>query len=483
MGNVAPSSHSIWKFFDEVKQIPRPSKHEELIIKHLEQFAKDRNLNYKIDRVGNIVISKPATKGNENKKTVVLQSHVDMVCEKDPNIDFDFTTDPIQSYIDGEWMKAKGTTLGADNGIGVAAQLTLLDSTEIPHGPIECLFTIDEETGLTGAFELDDNLITGNTLLNLDSEDIGDIYIGCAGGIDTVATIDYTMESSPNHYFYFSVEVTGLVGGHSGDDINKGRANANKLLVDFLNRLKEETDLVLCEIDGGNLRNAIARTARAVAGVPYSMKEQVRITLNHYLTEIEEQYGETDPKINIILSSEASQPLMFPEWFTEQLLEVVTRCPHGVVSMSQKIEGLVETSTNLASIKMKSDNTIVIATLQRSSNDEALSKIAEEVAEALTMESAKVVHSNGYPGWNPNTNSPILRIAIETHNRLFGVDPNVKAIHAGLECGLFLQKYPNLDMISFGPTIKDPHSPGERLHIPSVEQWWKHLVAILQAVK
>lgn len=473
---------AVFHYFEEICQVPRPSKKEEKIVAYLKEFGKKHNLETKVDEVGNVLIKKPASKGMENCKTVVLQSHVDMVCEKNNNVSHDFLTDPIETIIDGEWMKANGTTLGADNGIGVATELAILADDTLEHGPIECLFTIDEETGLTGAFALKEGFMNGDILLNLDSEDEGELFIGCAGGIDSVAEFNYYEADVPNGYFFCKIEVKGLKGGHSGGDIHLGRANANKILNRFLTLAFNKYDLYLCEIDGGNLRNAIPREAHAIIAIPEANKHDLRTDLNVFTAEVQAEYAVTDPDMELILSSEPARAKAIDADTTQRLLQTLYAVPHGVYAMSQDIPGLVETSTNLASIKMKPGNIIRIETSQRSSTASSKQDIANMVRTVFEMGGAVVTFGEGYPGWKPNTHSEILEIATASYKRLFGVDAQVKAIHAGLECGLFLDKYPSLDMISFGPTLQGVHSPDERMLIPTVEKFWLHLTDILKHI-
>jgi dipeptidase D len=455
---------------------------EEKMIAYLKAFGAKHNLETKVDEAGNVLIKKPATPGKENLQTVVLQSHIDMVCEKNNDVQHDFLTDPIETEIDGEWLKAKGTTLGADNGIGVATELAILADDSIEHGPLECLFTVDEETGLTGAFALQEGFMSGDTLLNLDSEDEGEIFIGCAGGIDSVAEFTYKEVEVPAGYFFFKVEVKGLKGGHSGGDIHLGRGNANKILNRFLSRMAGRHDLYLCEINGGNLRNAIPREAYAICAVPEDAKHDVRTELNIFTSEMEDELSVVEPDLKLVLESETPHKMAIDQDTTTRLLKALYAAPHGVYAMSQDIPGLVETSTNLASIKMKPNHIIRIETSQRSSILSARNDMANTVRAVFQLAGANVTFGEGYPGWKPNPHSAILEVAVESYKRLFDVDAKVKAIHAGLECGLFLDKYPTLDMISFGPTLTGVHSPDERMLIPTVEKFWKHLLDILAHV-
>lgn len=473
---------SVFYYFSEICKVPRPSKKEEKIISYLENFAAEQKLEIKKDEVGNILIKKPATPGKENLKTVVLQSHVDMVCEKNNDVEHDFLADPIETIIDGEWLKAKGTTLGADNGIGVATELAILAANDIEHGPIECLFTIDEETGLTGAFALKEGFMNGDILLNLDSEDEGELFIGCAGGIDSVGEFHYREVPVPTGYFFFRVDVKGLKGGHSGGDIHLGRGNANKILNRFLSQTAKKYDMYICEVNGGNLRNAIPREAYAICAVPHDAKEPVRVDLNIFIADIENEFAVSEPDLKLTLQSETPRKMAIDQDTSSRLLKTLYAVPHGVYAMSQDIPGLVETSTNLASIKMIDSKKIKIETSQRSSILSARNDMANTVRAAFELGGARVSFGEGYPGWKPNPHSEILEIAVASYKRLFGVDAKVKAIHAGLECGLFLDKYPGLDMISFGPTLTGVHSPDERMHIPSVEKFWNHLLDVLANV-
>jgi dipeptidase D len=480
MINLEPKA--VWKYFDEITQVPRPSKKEGKVILYLENFAAKHHLPLKKDAVGNILIAKNATKGYENLPVVILQSHVDMVCEKNSDVVHDFENDPIETIVDGEWLRANGTTLGADNGIGMAAELALLASDDVAHGPLECLFTVDEETGLTGANALSEGFMTGKILLNLDSEDEGELFIGCAGGKSTIATFRYDPLPAPAAMLYFRIRISGLRGGHSGCDIHNGPGNANKVLVRFLFRMKKSIPFILAEIDGGNLHNAIAREASAVIGVNADDREAVRVLLNHFTADIENELKRVDPAVHIGMETVEKPDFHIGDAVSEKLICSLLACPHGVTAMSHDMPGLVETSTNLASVKMKDDNRIVVCTSQRSSVESAKNAVADQVAATFRLAGAEVAHSDGYPGWAPNPDSEILIAAQETYRRLFGKEPAIKAIHAGLECGLFLEKYPWLDMISFGPTLRDVHSPNERIRIDTVGLWWKHLLELLKNI-
>ena len=470
---------ALWNYFHEINQIPRPSKKEERIIAYLKAFGEKNNLSTKTDTVGNVLICKPATKGYESLKTIILQAHIDMVCEKNSDVDFNFETDAIQTYIDGDWVKAKGTTLGADNGIGMSMMLAVLASDSIKHPALECLFTVDEETGLSGAFALEPNFLSGEVLINLDSEDDGEIFVGCAGGIDTTAVLQYKSDETPENYFAFSVSVKGLKGGHSGDDIDKGLGNANKILNRFLWMLNKQMDLRLHSFDGGNLRNAIAREAVALACVPYAEKENIRILFNMFVTDIENEKSGIETKMRLDLESEPLPATVVDKKTSDALLNALYACPHGVIAMSTDMPDLDETSTNLASVKMPDNQTILITTSQRSSVESSKYDIANQIESVFALSGAVVTHGDGYPGWKPNLNSEILNVAKESYVKLFKSEPKIRAIHAGLECGLFLEKYPFLDMISIGPQMYGVHSPDERLSISSTQNCWKWLVDIL----
>jgi len=471
----------VFEIFDEITKVPRPSKKEGKIRQFLLDFAKKHNIDVKTDTVGNVVMTKPATPGYENAPTVILQGHMDMVCESN-NKNFDFENSPIHTIVDGEWVRADGTTLGADNGIGVAASLAALIDNSYVHGPIEALFTVDEETGMTGANNLGEGMISGSILLNLDSEDDAELFIGCAGGIDTVATFNYKRSFSPKDFLYFKIAVEKGQGGHSGGDIHLGRANANKLIARFLFNIMKEYEVSVSEFDGGNLRNAIPRAAHAIIGVHTSHKENVRVALNEYIAEIEKEYAGIEPTLEITMESVDAPEYCIDSATSRNLIMSLYAAPHGVISMSRDLEGLVETSTNLASVKMAADNKIVVTTSQRSSVESRKLDIANRVEAVFTLGGAEVVHGEGYPGWTPDMKSPIMKLASEAYEELYGVKPAIKAIHAGLECGLFLTKYPHLDMVSFGPTLRDVHSPSERMHIPAVDRFWNQLKLTLTKV-
>ena len=472
----------IWGFFEDITQIPHPSKKEEKIVEFLMGFAEKHGLEVQKDKALNVVISKPATPGKENLKTVILQSHVDMVCEKNSDTVFNFDTDPIDAYVDGEWVKAKGTTLGADDGIGVAASLAILASNDLEHGPIKALFTTDEETGLTGANALDPALLDADILINLDSEEWGEFCIGCAGGKNTQGIFTYQPEKAPKDYFWFEVKVSGLNGGHSGSDIHVGLGNANKIIDRYLYTLLQEAPLRLAKIDGGNLHNAIAREASAVAGIPIGSKERAAVLVNTLQSELSAELAYTDKNVKIQISSVEEPTDCIDERTSNNLINAIYGIPHGVMGWSFEMENTVETSTNLASVKMKEGNKIVIVTSQRSSTNSLKVDVANMVASVLTLAEAEVISSDGYPGWKPNADSPILKVSKAVYEKMFGETPVVYSIHAGLECGLFSEKNPKLDMISCGPTVLGAHSPEERVEIATVAKWWDFLVELLKEI-
>jgi dipeptidase D len=476
--NLQPSD--VFKCFAQVNQIPRPSKKEEQMIDFLLDFGKKLNHETRRDDAGNVIICKPATPGMEDRQTIVLQSHMDMVCEKNKDVDFDFTKDAIQTYVDGEWMKAKGTTLGADDGIGVAMEMALLESTDIKHGPLECVFTRDEETGLTGAEGMQSDFMSGRLLINLDSEDVGEIFVSCAGGCRTFAQFDYEEEAMPEGFFTFSLAIKGLTGGHSGDDIDKKRANANKLLARFLYLSQQKYDLRLVDIQAGGLHNAIPREAWCLCAIPTKYKESVTVDWNLFQADVEEEYSVTEKSMRFILESETPAATAINKDCSQRLIKALQAVDNGVYAVCQDLD-LVETSSNLASMhKVPETKTIDVNSSQRSSIYSARINMANTFAAVFELAGAKVDIGEGYPGWKMNPNSEILRIAVEQHKKLFKKEPIVRGIHAGLECGLFSEKFPGMDMISMGPTLRGVHSPDEKLHIPTVQMVWDHLLAILE---
>lgn len=464
------NSEKVLSFFKEITRIPRESGHEEHIIAYLKEFASSRGLYYKIDGAGNVLITKDAAKGYEEVPVIVLQSHSDMVCEKNEGVEHDFRKDPIRYVIKDGWMIAPDTTLGADCGIGVAAQLALLDS-DMPCGKIECLFTTAEETGLDGAMALEPGFFTGKVLLNLDSEDEGEIFVGCAGGLDTTAEFHYKDEPVQENFKIETVFVKDAMGGHSGDDINKGRANAVQLLGRFLYGILD-LDWQLLAIDGGNKRNAIAREAKAVIAAEPDTLEIINERLEDYYDDLLEEYGDIEKEIRAGFSEATTERTSAIDEMTAwNLVTALCASPHGVLAMSQDIENFVETSTNLASVKMTEPGVIRIGSSQRSCVTAARRAAAAKMEACFVLAGAIVKHEGEYPGWAPSAVSPIRDACVASYKKLFGVEPKVKAIHAGLECGLFTEKFPGLDMISFGPTLRGVHAPGERLELASLDKF------------
>lgn len=462
------NSERVLEIFKEITRIPRESGHEELIIAYLQQFAAALSLQCKTDEAGNVVIIKEASAGKEDVPTIVLQSHSDMVCEKNSGVEHDFSKDPIRFEIEDGWMIAKETTLGADCGIGMAAQLALLES-DMPTGRIECLFTVSEETGLDGAKALKPGFITGNILINLDSEDEGELFVGCAGGLDTEAVFSYKTKKLSDKTDLLKIRIFNGIGGHSGDDINKGRSNSVQLLARFLYS-ESDYGFSLCSINGGNKRNAIAREAEAVIAVPDTEKTSARFAA--FSADVKSEYAVTDPDISFECApcSEVFEYALADD-SARSIVTSLFAAPHGVLAMSPDIPDLVETSTNLASVKMIPGSKVRVGTSQRSSVTSERRAAAAKVEACFRLAGAEVTHNSEYPGWKPDMGSELLRISRESYLRLFGVEPKVRAIHAGLECGLFLDTYPDLDMISFGPTLRGVHAPGERLDLKSLDKF------------
>ena len=467
----------IWKEFNGILGVPRPSKKEAKMVAYLEKWAKDHKISYVKEDCGNIIMTVPATKGMEDRQTVILQAHMDMVCEKNSDKKHDFEKDPIEPVIKGEWLHANGTTLGADDGIGVAAALAVIADPKVEHGPLECIFTVDEETGLTGAMKLDPEDFTGRILLNLDSEDEGEIFIGCAGGMDTIVKVWYELEPAPEDSTAYRITVSGLKGGHSGDDINKERANALRLLIRFL-YTELQYDFQLLSIKGGNKPNAICREAEAIIAVPAADFEEWVADAATFEGLIQAEYKSSDPHLKVIVAEEASLIRPIEEGDAASIIMTLLSIPHGVEKMSMDIPGLVETSSNLAAAHIHGD-VLKVITSQRSSVVSELHAIAERVEAAFFLGSFDVEHHGQYPGWKPNLDSRILKVSVDSYKRLFHTDPEVKAIHAGLECGLFLEKFPDLDMISFGPTLRNVHAPGEKLELASLDKFVAHLTDVV----
>ena len=482
MSNNVLKPARVFEQFAKINQIPRPSKHEEKMIEYLKKFGKDHGLETKVDETGNVLIKKPATKGYENRATTILQSHMDMVCDKLVDVDIDFYNDPIQSYVDGDWMRAKGTTLGADDGIGDAIELAILDSDDIEHGPIECVFTRDEETGLTGAFGMKAGFMSGKYLINLDSEDEGQIFISCAGGINTTAVFHVTREDAPEGYFFMEASLKGLQGGHSGDDINKKRANAIKILARFLYNEQSKMDLYLAQWNSGRMHNAIPRDGKVIFAVPADKKEEVKADFNVFAKEVEDEYHITDTNMQWALVSADAQKVM-DKPTSDNLIKAIQAVDNGVLAMCQDeaLAWMVETSSNIASVQSEEDKVVVVSS-QRSNVMSNLKNMSNSVKACFQLAGADVIQNDGYPAWKMNPESKLVKITVDAYKKLFNKEPKVLGIHAGLECGLFSEKYPHLDMVSFGPTLRNVHTPDECLYIPTVQMVWDHLLEILKNI-
>lgn len=466
----------IWKNFEAINAVPRGSKKEERIIAFMENFGKQLKLETKIDEVGNVIIKKPATAGREDAPTVILQSHLDMVHQKNKDTDFDFDTEGIQMYIDGDWVRAKGTTLGADNGLGVAAIMAILESKDIPHPAIEALFTIDEETGMTGAKGLKGGLLKGKILLNLDTEDDHHLDIGCAGGIDVTAALSY-VPASPTAGRFYALTVKGLNGGHSGMEIHKGLGNANKIMNRILYTLHTHHQVRIASIDGGGLRNAIPRESIAII----ASDDDIKSTFDQVARDISLEYKTTEPDLSITLDADTGKHDVLPEGVQDKLLASLYAAHNGVYKMSADFDDLVETSNNVARVLVR-DGRIEILCLTRSSVESSKQDLVQQLTATFRLAGAQVSTGGDYPGWTPNPDSRILKVMKENYQQTFGTHPEVVACHAGLECGIIATNYPDLDMISFGPTILGAHSPDERVSISSVGKFWKLLLSALATI-
>lgn len=472
----------VWNHFEDLNAVPRPSKKEERIKQFMVDFGKGLGLETSLDKIGNVIIKKPASKGFENRETVILQTHIDMVHQKNATTEFDFSTQGIQSYIDGEWVKAKGTTLGADNGMGVAATMALLSSNDLSHPPLEALFTIDEETGMTGAKELDGSKLSGKILLNLDTEDDDEFSVGCAGGIDTNTYYTYTEENVPTDYITFNLTLSGLKGGHSGMDINLGRGNANLLMNRILYAGIQVGDLRISELNGGSLRNAIPRESHATIVVPSASKDAVIAQLNKYASTVQKEYYISEPNMRFVVEESSSKSTkMISKADQEKAIRAIYTTPNAVWKMSETIPGLVETSSSLAKVVFK-DGQFTTQSLQRSMVETGKEDIANAIRLTYELIGAKVTQDGDYPGWAPNPDSKILKVLEKQYVDLFKDQPKVKACHAGLECGILGEHLPNCDMISFGPTIRNPHSPDEKVNIQSVQKFWSFLTKVLENI-
>ena len=480
LSHLKPSN--LWQLFEKICSIPHPSKHEQKISAWIQAWAKEQGLSVKEDKVGNLIIKKPATQGMENRKGVILQAHMDMVPQKNSHIEHDFLTDAIKPYIieeaDGAWVTAQDTTLGADNGVGLASALAILASDDIAHGPLEVLVTIDEEAGMTGAFGLEAGWLDGDILINTDSEQEGEVYMGCAGGVDAKISFDLTFEAVPQGWQAFNLSISGLKGGHSGVDIHTGRANANKLLIRFLTQAAESFNIRLTELNGGSLRNAIPREAFASFVVENEQVEPLKAAFENYLATIKENLQSIETELTMLLISPEEFEQMWTKNTQQQILHLLNACPNGVMRMSDDIEGVVETSINLGVIRTKGKK-LAIMCLIRSLHDDGRLQVEEVLSSLVALTTASIKFSGAYPGWKPDTDSVIMKVVSDTYQQLFNKVPDIMVIHAGLECGLFKTAYPDLDMVSIGPTIKFPHSPDEKIHIASVELYWQLLVKVL----
>lgn len=471
----------VWQTFEQICAIPHPSKHEQKISAWIQELAKEHNIECKEDKAGNLFLKKPATAGMEDRKGVILQAHMDMVPQKNSDKAHDFLTDPISAYVDGEWVTADGTTLGADNGMGLAASLAVLLSNDIEHGPLEVFVTIDEEEGMTGAFALEAGWLEGEILLNTDSEDEGEVYMGCAGGINANARFPLIKEAAPQDHQAFEVAIKGLKGGHSGVDIHLGRGNANKLLARFLKEAGRDMGIRLADFNGGTLRNAIPREAFATITVAPAQREEFKACLEFFAKTIKIELAATEPDLEVSLTPVAQLPQVMPLALQTRLVAAFNGVVNGIIRMSNEVEGVVETSSNLGVIETQGEQ-IAIQCLIRSLSDSCRIDCQEMVGSVFELAGAEVEFSGAYPGWKPDTTSPIMQVMRDVYETEFGTVPKIMVIHAGLECGLFKNSYPNLDMASFGPTICFPHSPDEKVNIETVAMFWKYLLAVLKSI-
>ncbi len=476
------SNYPFWKYFYEISRIPRCSKHEEKIIEYLKAFAESKNLEYKVDSAGNIRIKKGASPGFESRPGIVLQGHVDMVCEKNSDVNFDFFKEPLKVVEDGEWLTAEGTTLGADNGIAVAMAMAVLEDKSLSHGPLEALFTVDEETGLTGAANLDQSMIEGDILLNIDSEEEGIFYIGCAGGITTIGSIPVSLTSTDTGGILFSLKISGLKGGHSGAEIHEGRGNSLVMGARILQAVMEDTSIRICSISGGDKHNAIPRELFVSFAADSRKEEKIRETVSRYSEILKNEYGDIDPGLSVELNVTPDIPkAALTEKDSVNIVNTLFILPHGVMGMSRKLPGLVETSTNLAAVHLE-ETTVTILTSQRSSVMSAMDHVARRIRTILENAGASIRLEGQHPAWNPDPGSGILKTFKDVYKKTYGKEPEVTAIHAGLECGVLKEKFPEMEMISFGPDMKDVHTPDERLNIPSAERTWEFLLEVLKSI-
>ncbi|QZN94850.1 beta-Ala-His dipeptidase [Symbiopectobacterium purcellii] len=479
LSQLAPQP--LWDIFATICSIPHPSYHEEALAQHILAWAKGRNIDAERDAVGNILLRKAATPGLENRKAVVLQAHLDMVPQKNNDTVHDFTTDPIQPYVDGDWIKARGTTLGADNGIGMASALAVLADDRVKHGPLEVLLTMTEESGMDGAFGLQPNWLQGDILINTDSEEEGEVYMGCAGGIDFITRLPLTREALPTGFSTFKLTLKGLKGGHSGCDIHLGLGNANKLLARFLFQHAAKTDIRVLDLNGGTLRNAIPREAFATLAVPADNVATLKTLAEQYLATLQHELAAVEKNLTQVLEETTSDALPLTAESRDRLLALLNSTPNGVIRMSDEVKGVVETSLNLGVVTMNAEQAEIVC-LIRSLIDSGKDAVVGTLTALGQLAGAHTAPKGGYPGWKPDAHSPVMQLVRETYQKLFDTTPNVMVIHAGLECGLFKKPYPNMDMVSIGPTITGPHSPDEQVHIASVGRYWQLLTALLAAI-
>jgi dipeptidase D len=478
--NISPAP--IWKYFEEICKIPRLSKNEGKIRKYMIRFAEENGIESKEDETGNILLIRPASPGMKNIKTIVLQSHLDMVGEKNADHPHNWSEDPIVPVLNDGWISALGTTLGADDGIGIATQMAILTDKNLNSGKIECLFTVDEESGMTGAINLKPDFFDGRILINLDSEDEGILFIGCAGGMDTIATMKYDSIPVGDSSSALEIAITGLHGGHSGDEIHKGYGNSVKIMNRLLHELTNRYGISVSHLDGGNLRNAIPREAFATIVLKNSLTSEVNNFVSKFHSLVNEELAATEKDLKISLKETVLPASVMDQVTQVRLIDAISACPHGVIEWSKEMEDLVETSTNLASVKFTNENTVKIVTTQRSSVEKSKHDIASKIESIFRLAGAEVVHSDGYPGWKPDLNSEILRITRKSYTDLFGTEPQVKAIHAGLECGLIYEKFKGIDMISIGPTIRGAHTPEEKIEIRSTQMFWDLLLDVIKNI-
>ncbi|TVP11899.1 aminoacyl-histidine dipeptidase [Shewanella sp. KCT] len=472
---------ALWQWFEQICAIPHPSKHEQALSQYIQNWAKDKQLSVVEDKVGNLIIKKPATPGMENRKVVALQAHIDMVPQKNADKVHDFEKDPIEAYVDGEWVKAKGTTLGSDNGIGMASALAILGSDDIPHGPLEVLLTIDEEAGMTGAFGLEAGYLDAEILINTDSEQEGEIYMGCAGGVDAQITVPMVWQAAEPSLSTYTLTLSGLKGGHSGVNIHLGRGNANKLLARFLFNHADELALELTNFSGGSLRNAIPREASVSFMLPSENLPRLETLIQEYTDLVRQELAIADPDMLLTLSEIPAATQVMSEATQQTLIDLLNACPNGVMRMSDESQGVTETSLNVGVITTEAESVSILC-LIRSLIDSGREEVEGYLTALSNLAGAEVEFSGAYPGWKPDSSSPVMAIVKDTYESIYNKEPVIMVIHAGLECGLFKKPYPEMDMVSIGPTIRFPHSPDEMVLIETVEQYWKLLLAVLERI-